>query len=194
VYFRIITIGQNKNLDYIYMNITIGKTKNLDYIYMANNVNRMDKCMGDLKAAKEERKDYQEEAMQGGHWDSQISQVNKDIARLVAECNRHHKVLEGHPSATKHFPSWVRSRRWKGEKIKAGGRKTRRRRERRMRALERHAHREHAAIFLTERKRRLRKAQGPRRRPRRSRRTKKRKRHRRSRRKRRRFKKRTKKR
>lgn len=112
------------------MNITIGKNKNLDYIYMANNVNRMDKCMGDLKAAKEERKDYQEEAMQGGHWDSQISQVNKDIARLVAECNRHHKVLEGHPSATKHFPSWVRSRRWKGEKIKAGGRKTRRRRKR----------------------------------------------------------------
>jgi hypothetical protein len=106
---------------------------------MANNdhnVNRMDKCMKDLKAAKEERKDLQREMMQGegssAGFEAQIAEVNKDIAHLVAECNRHHKTLEGHPLATKHFPSWIRSRRWKGEKIK-GGRRTRRRRSRRKR-------------------------------------------------------------
>ena len=101
--------------------------------------------MKELQDERDEKQRTLNKTDHGDQWDKDLDGHDNKIRRLVTKAKQEHKELyeAEHPDATKHFPKWFRSPRWRGTKIK-GGRRTRRRRKRRRvrrkRTRKRHRH------------------------------------------------------
>jgi len=104
----------------------------------------LDATMKELQDERDEKQRTLNKTDHGDQWDKDLDGHDNKIRRLVTKAKQEHKELyeAEHSDATKHFPKWFRSPRWRGTKIK-GGRRTRRSRRKRRRVRRKRTRKRH---------------------------------------------------